>query len=289
MPPTSPDTLPEFTKEITSQFSYSNIFVDESNAAWTSAFDMETAYFNFGYSIGLPKGLEIGLNIPFFMMGGGFLDSFLTDFHRLFNMPDYGRSFFPYNEFKYILSNNGTNLIDPRSDIWGLSDINFKLKKELFKNLGLFDSSALILGLKLPTGDPKGGFGSGSIDLGYQMVFGKKLGLTSCTLGISRVIPGPYKGNYELKIDPINSAFLNIAIPFFIKGLSAAIQIETSSPLLSETNLDNLKDPPLQILTDFNWKIDEKKLFNINLAEDLKSSTGAPDFSLNISYSNSYP
>jgi hypothetical protein len=67
------------------------------------------------------------------ILGAGFMDGFLEEYHDTFGFSDYGRSERPKNEFLYEVKRDGALIIQGKSGV-RLGDIRLALKKSLISS-----------------------------------------------------------------------------------------------------------------------------------------------------------
>jgi hypothetical protein len=56
---------------------------------------------------GITDRFEAGIDIPYVLYGGGFLDGFIEDWHSAFGMPQGGRDRAPRNRLRYLYRKDG--------------------------------------------------------------------------------------------------------------------------------------------------------------------------------------
>jgi len=126
--------------------------------------DQETERFLVRYRKGLRSGFEFGIEVPFLWRGGGFMDPFIVDWHKIvLRWTDAFRAFDPI----------GKCLIQVPGSIYGAAagfgDTSLYLSKTVNRHLDLG------LGLKLPTGNPGELLGSGGFDAGFSAQYRQTL------------------------------------------------------------------------------------------------------------------
>ncbi len=109
--------------------------------------------------------LQIGLTFPFLKHGGGFLDSTVEGFHRLFNLTNGGREETPRNDYGVYVVRNGRFWIESaEAAAFRPGDVVVRVKTPLYRRAGVFDL-ALAGAVKLPTGSLEALTGSGGFDI----------------------------------------------------------------------------------------------------------------------------
>src|SRR5690606_2993613 len=99
---------------------YSSLFLGRSEDGATFQMDGEYLRTSLAGRVGLGGGFELALELPFAHASGGFLDSFLIDWHELFDFPDQGRSDASRGHFVVEGSHDGRVA-------WSVEDDGFRL------------------------------------------------------------------------------------------------------------------------------------------------------------------
>lgn len=133
-----------------------------SNSREQLIFDGESYHWQLGYSRGLGRGWEAGLELNYLDHRGGFLDNFIVDWHNFFQLPQGGRDTAPKNRLDYVYRRDGQTLLQVDSDTAGIGDVRLLLGRQLLA--GPDRALALRASLELPTGDSDKLLGSGSWD-----------------------------------------------------------------------------------------------------------------------------
>ncbi len=82
---------------------YANIFEEDSTSTHTLFLDMESLLTTMTLRYGLLGGWEVGSQVTLVTTGGGFLDHFLSVYHRALGLSDYGREDYPMNAYHAVL------------------------------------------------------------------------------------------------------------------------------------------------------------------------------------------
>lgn len=140
-------------------------YVNDSNLRENILLDGESTRLTLEGRYGIARGFEGGVEIPFVVLGGGFLDSFIEGYHNTFGFPQGGRDQAPRNRLFYQYRRDGQERLHIDTASYGLGDIRLKGAWQLYqKREGQPAAVALRAGLKLPTGDSDQLHGSGSTD-----------------------------------------------------------------------------------------------------------------------------
>jgi hypothetical protein len=106
------------------------------------------------------------MEIPFLILGGGFLDGFIENYHSTFGFPNAGREFAPRNRLLYRYQRDGIIMINMEHSSQGLGDVRLMCGWQFYENAPhKAQRMSLRASLKLPTGDTESLHGSGSTDL----------------------------------------------------------------------------------------------------------------------------
>jgi hypothetical protein len=127
-------------------------------------------------SHGFAGGWSLGIEVPYYHVGGGVLDDLIDGWHSAFGMPDGGRNARPEGEFLYRFGTLGGPplflLTEPQS---GVGDTQLKFARLIGRDQGFVVQA----GVKLATGEEDMLAGSGSGDwyvtlLRSQPLLGRK-------------------------------------------------------------------------------------------------------------------
>ncbi len=158
--------------------SYSSVYNVISGSGLSENMDMEVLRTALNADIGLPWGLEAGIEIPFLREDGGFLDAFVQKYHSIFGLPNAGRELRPNDEYHAQISQNGTVIYQHSPTSFALSDISLRAKWQLLDEGRVLPALSAIGTLKLPTGKPSRGTGNGNVDEGLGIALQKSVGRT---------------------------------------------------------------------------------------------------------------
>jgi hypothetical protein len=122
--------------------------------------DGETVRTTLAFTHGFAGGWSLGVEIPFFHVGGGVLDDVIDGWHSAFSMPDGGRNARPEGQLLYRFGELPTpsfELTEPQS---GAGDTQLKFARLIGRDQGFVVQASV----KVPTGDEEILAGSGSSD-----------------------------------------------------------------------------------------------------------------------------
>jgi hypothetical protein len=259
--------------------SHSSTYTVDESDNWLIHLDMEITEINFRYKKVIKNSVEFGLDVPVLIIGGGFVDGFLKEYHETFGFNDYGRSRRPNNEFLYEVRRDGDVIIEGRSGT-RIGDIRVALKTPLMS------SEAFNVSIKgdveIPVSSAKQGFSNGSLDAGISILADRRITekiLTYWNFGV--VFPGDVRGRET--IDLKNFIYAGAAVEVDAgEGISLVTQIQGQSSVYPETGLRAVDRDAYLIVFGGRYRKAEKSI-ELSLTEDL-STSGAPDFIVNLSY-----
>ena len=147
----------------------SSNYTVNSSAREQLAFDGESYRIALTARYGIASGWEAGIEIPYLIQGGGFLDSFVVEWHKIFGLPQGGRDTTPKGRISYRYSKDGNRKLQMDGSGSGIGDISLTGGYQLYesRNEGQHDRLAIKAALKLPTGESSYLRGSGSTCLLY--------------------------------------------------------------------------------------------------------------------------
>ena len=95
----------------------------DANASESITIDGETSAFSLGWRQGLADGLELTARLPVLVVGGGYMDHFVNEWHKAFGLPDGGRPLAQDNQRQITYTANGNTVLDERRSGTTLGDI----------------------------------------------------------------------------------------------------------------------------------------------------------------------
>ncbi|MDZ7642990.1 MAG: DUF3187 family protein [Woeseiaceae bacterium] len=126
-------------------------------------FDGESTRIGAALAVGVTERLELGIELPYLLHESGSLDSFIDDWHDWFGLPDGIRAQVPNDELRLQYRDNGIQRLDVRDNRRAPGDLRLTAGWQLARDRTR--ATALLLAVKLPTGDSDALTGSGGTDL----------------------------------------------------------------------------------------------------------------------------
>jgi hypothetical protein len=257
-----------------------NNFAADGNGRETVLLDGESSRYNLGVRYGLGERYELGVDIPFITYGGGFLDSFVEDWHRTFGMPDGGRPGAPRDRLLFRYTRDGVvRLLVNRSN-GGIGDVRLSGGMQLFRKADTSSASVALRGsIKLPTGDSGQLHGSGSTDVAlwlsaeeeYPTVLGTVAGYASG--GGMVMSKGNILRDQQRPVVGFGSVGLGWAPADWI---AFKVQLDANTPFFNGNGLREIDGPAMQLMMGGSLALSGSTVLDLGVSEDVLVNT-APD------------
>ncbi|MFH1654283.1 MAG: DUF3187 family protein [Pseudomonadota bacterium] len=285
--PRRAQTLKKRQLEVYGDSSYSNMFetgMNNNNELWL---DMELWRIGFNVNYGLSDDFEVGLELPFYHMWGGFLDGFIEDFHKAFGFPNGGRERFPKNQYHYYYKRRGVDIFNYPSQMFSVGDLKLSLKNKIVDETRLKPLISWFAELKFPTGDEGAGISNGELDFGLGVALQKSYKRFHTYFNAEYIVSG---GNSKFGTD-VHIQNLAYMIAFELTILptwSAILQLNGATPLYSGTGMKEFEGVPLDLVVGFRGEepglIKGNDLFwQFGFTEDILSDGPSVDFTVFMS------
>jgi len=268
---------------LSASFSYSSVYLVKDSSIWSIGLDMEIAEMNLRFKKIIKDFVELGVELPILSFSSGFMDDFLNAYHSAFGFADYGRHDRPENAFLYEVGKNGVTVIKGENGRIEMGDIKLTLKKPLLRG----DPAISVRGdIEIPTGDPKSGFGNGSIDASAALLVDKKIGeIFMCHLNLGAVLPGDLRGHEKIGLRDFLYGGGAVEAALW-KNVSLLGQVFVQGSTFPETNIGSM-DRTAVLLSVGGRYYSGKSSFEISFTED-PNTAGAPDFTASFSFKRGF-
>lgn len=274
------------TQDLSSNYTIS------SNAREQIALDGETYRTTLYARYGIMPRWEIGAEVPYIVQGGGFLDSFIIDWHKAFGLPQGGRESAPKDRIGYRYRKDGIQKLKMDQSGSGIGDMSLTAGFGLYEYRDSIshDLLALKAALKLPTGDSSSLHGSGGTDFLLQLCGS----MTHFSEWGSLAVYGSAGGLVMSDGDVLSDQRNNLA-GFGTLGLgwgpaswiSFKVQLNGNTPLYRGSSLDELSSSSLMLVSGGTLRLPGNFLLDIGVSEDVAVAT-APDVSLHLGLSKKF-
>lgn len=256
----------------------SNFAIDSNNTERITL-DGETYRFVLAARYGIAKGFECGIDIPYVVHSGGFLDGFIEGFHSFFGFPGGGRENAPRNRLLYEYAVNGSDRVNRSDSVSGLGDIRISGAMQLY---GKEDEAAVALraSLKLPTGDSGRLLGSGSTDFALWLTASEdcKLPALGHLTGFGAIGGMVMSAGDILKGQQRDLAgFGSLGIGWSpLSWLALKVQANGHTSLYQNSSLREINRSSLQLVSGGTLGVGKNTMLDIGVSEDVIVET-SPD------------
>jgi hypothetical protein len=254
--------------------------------------DGETYRVAFAARYGIAPRFEVGVEIPYLIQGGGFLDSFVIDWHNTFGLPQGGRNSAPKNRLNYSYSKDSVQKLRMDHAASGIGDISMTGGFSLYdvRNTGSHDRLALKAAVKLPTGDSSSLLGSGGTDFMLQLCGSMNNYSEWGDLGVFGSVGGLAMSRSDVLSDQHNPL---AGVGTFGLGwgpapwISFKVQLNGNTPLYRDSSLDEISKSALLLIIGGALRFPGDYLLDIGVGEDVAVAT-APDVSFHLGLSKQF-
>ena len=238
--------------------------------------DGETTKIGLLYRRGLSNDLELTVELPILIVGGGFMDKFIQDWHRAFGLPNGGRENAQNNQRQYQYTRNGVTQLNVRDKSSGIGDVEVGAGWQLGNGLAL---RGLI---KLPTGNQDhltGGNLGGATWLDWALPFAQGSAFDGFVSGGASVAK---RSDVLPSLQRTALVFGGAGLGYHLtENLQVLGQLYGHSALYKDSELDGLRKPGLQLTLGGSYRISPDYKVNLYFQEDPIVSS-SPDFSVHI-------
>jgi len=254
--------------------------------------DGETYRTTIAARYGIAPRWEAGIELPYLVQGGGFLDSFVIGWHNTFGLPQGGRDIAPKNRLNYSYSKVGVQKLRMNHSASGIGDISLTGGFRLYDDYKTdhHDRVALKAALKLPTGNSSYLFGSGSTDFMFQLCASSNNFTEFGSLGVYGSLGALVMSGGDILQDQHNPL---VGVGTFGIGwgptswISFKLQLNSTTPFYRGSSLNEISKSSLLLTSGGSIKLPEGYLLDIGVGEDVAVAT-ASDVSFHLGLSKSF-
>jgi hypothetical protein len=255
-----------------------NNYSTDSNARESIVLDGESTRLTLSGRYGIGHDLELGAELPFLTIGGGFLDHPIEDFHSAFGFPNGGRERAPRNRLLFRYRKDGLTRLNSEQSGSGPGDLHLTGGWQFYQSGDKQRNLTLRSSLKLPTGDTDSLRGSGSTDLalwvtgnsGYLLPYGQfTLFGAAGALGMTRgrILPDQQRplvgfGALGMGFSPAEWIVLKI-------------QADAHTSFYRDSDLKQLNAPSAQLTLGGSLNFSPKTSLDIGVTEDIVVGTAS--------------
>ena len=248
----------------------------DSNANESIVLDGETTKVLLAYRKGLSDNFELTVDVPLLVVGGGFMDHFIQEWHKAFGLPNGGRDNAPNNRRLYQYTHNGVTVLNESGNARGVGDVQIGTGWQLNNALALRSM------VKLPTGDKDkltgGNLGAAAwADWALPFAQGSAFdGFASGGVSLNR------RSDVLSDQQEIAVAFGGAGLGYHLtQNLEVLGQFYAHTRLYKDSELDGLKRPGLQLTLGGSYRLAPDYKVNLYFQED-PITASSPDFSIHI-------
>ena len=279
--------LPAGKADVRLVLDHASNYVNDSNPRESILLDGESTRVTLDGRYGIARGIEGRVEIPFIILGGGFLDSFIEGYHSTFGFPQGGRNQAPRNHLFYLYLRDGVERLKMDSSSAGLGDLRLHGALQLYREEHNGQRAvALRASLKLPTGDTDQLHGSGSTDLSLWVTAsdGYRLAIGPLTLFGAAGIMGMTDGKI-LKDQQRNwVGFGGVGVGWSpLRWLAFKVQANGHTSFYKDSELRELNASSVQLTIGGTWAFSEKVTLDLGVTEDVVVKT-APDVTFHLDF-----
>ena len=261
-------------------FDLANTCVEDSASREKITIDGETYRTTVVGRYGVARDFEMGVEIPYVVQGGGFLDAFIENYHDAFGFSQGDRKQGPRNRLLFRYQRDGTDRIRVDSSGSGLGDIRLTAAYQLYRNSSESPAAlALRAGLKLPTGDSDQLYGSGGTDLALWLSASQayKTGWGRWTLFGAAGVLGMSDGKILEDQQRNLVEFGTIGIGWRpLDRFALKMQVNAHTPFFRDSDLVELSSSSAQLVIGGTFALSERTTIDIGIGEDIVIKT-SPD------------
>ncbi|GFE59999.1 DUF3187 family protein [Geobacter sp. AOG2] len=260
---------------------HEQIHLDGESYRWTLA-----ARYGFG------GRFDAGLEVPYVLYGGGFLDSFIIGWHDFFGLPQGGRDSAPKNKLSFSYTKDGVQKLKVDHAGSGIGDISLTAGMQLYdaRDNESHDSLALRASLKLPSGDSNALRGSGSTDVALSLCGSMNNFTEWGSLGVFGSMGGMVMSDGDILRDQQQN-FVGFGTAGLGWGpepwISFKFQLNGHTAFYRGSSLDELSKPSLMLVSGGALRLPGDYRLDIGVSEDVAVAT-APDVAFHLGVSKQF-
>ena len=265
--------LPDGEREFVFRFEGSSNMVKKAESGTIVDLDLESWNYTLEYQQGTPWG-ELSVQVPLRDSTHGFMDNIIDSWHDLLGLPRGDRPDYPANEYHFFVRSGDGGVLNFPSDRLGIADVSLAWKGEITSSCR--GTLAYRAAVKLPTGNPSDGLGSGGTDFGVGLAYEKLWHRWAGYANLNYVIIGnPDLAGFEANNIWTGSVACEYRLrpTWWLTGQMNFAQYPLS------TGTGTLDRDSNELLFGFHKLLGKRLLFSGGFTEDMRTDT-APDFGI---------
>jgi len=264
----------------------SNFAIDDGGVE-NIALDGETYRTNLALRYGIGKRFEVGLDIPYIVESGGFLDGLVGDFHDTFGLGAGGRDKVPHNRLLFAYTGrDGVERFNINHANGGFGDIRLSGAFQLYGTDPAKTSAVALRGsIKLPTGNSGELHGSGSADFSVWLTAARDFRFTSSHLTLYGALGGMGLTTGDVLPDQQRNlvAFGTVGLGWSPnEWLALKLQFDANTPFYKNSSLHELNSCSIQTVWGATFAFAKNTALDLAFSEDYIINTTSPDVGINL-------
>jgi hypothetical protein len=278
--PYTPSTILEGDMEFIASAAWTNLWARKRDGSYIV--DLEQLRLGVVGRYGLTDRLNVQLEVPFLIRGGGFMDGMIEGFHDTFGIRQAGRDDFSRNEFRVeIEAEPGSRrAMDREAARAGIMDTVLGLQYNVTCGTEWLPAIGIGVSLKIPTGSDGGLRGSPGFDPGVNIAVSRRfVGWLYGYLNLGFA----YYGNDDvlgLELRPYQASAL-AALEFRATD-NLAILVQILGNTAGAKDFHEFSKPTTEITLGAKWEIDRLTVLELGLIENLFIFENSPDFGVHF-------
>lgn len=262
-----------------------NAIQEGDAAAERIVLDGETYRTALTVSRGLRAGLAVTATVPLVAHSGGFMDSFIIDWHDLWGLSNERRKDFENNQLDFSYVRDNFELVALRESARGIGDVRLDVDWHL-RAAGAGQRSLVLRGgVKLPTGSSDRLLGSGGTDFSLQLLSSDHRSLEAWNVSLAWSLGALWLGESDV-LDSIREDLVGIASAGFrwrmTQRFEAGMQVDMHTAMY-DSDLRALGRGGVQLTTGFGVRLRGGSLVELAMIQNLRTDT-TPDFGLYLGW-----
>ena len=282
--PRSARTQPQGTLGVETELTAMSIFEDGLGVDERVGLDGEIWRNALRVRYGLTESLDVEVELGLAYTTSGFLDGLADFFHDTFNFPGGGRDRIANDQYEMVIESDGEEIFDVEEDRLGINDLPIVFTQRLREEDADGPGVAWRVGVELPTGSEKNGFGNGELDFGTGILLERSFGKWTFTGGVDYVFAGQPDDFESADVDLDNSLLLAQGIEYRLRhNCSLMTQLLFQSPFTQDLDIEEIDSEMLDLGIGLALDVGGAR-FTSSFHEDLIASTGT-DFAFRFALS----
>ena len=233
---------------------------------------------------GVTDWMQLRLEIPFCIRGGGIMDGLIMGLHDTFGLGQMGRDHFPKNQFHIVFHRKDGTTFERTSShpAVGIEDIVLSSTFRLTQGTKWIPQTCLTTHLKMPTGDEEELFGSGSLDGGVALCLAKRIWKVYAYVGVQYTRFG---GDELAGIPMRQNQISTLSALEYPVGKRYSLLLQYLFNTGAASDFYEFSESTHEITVGFKGEIFRNTLFEFGMIENMFHFDNSPDFGFHFGLS----